>query len=81
MSGGNQYLFCEEGLFIHATTDEPVVNLTTFNPFNSTAFDFYISSQESLTRMDQLFNFCVNANGVANYVLEVSITQLEKKHG
>jgi len=57
--------FGEEGLFIHATTDEPVVNLTTFNPFNSTAFDFYISSQESLTRMDQLFNFCVNANGVA----------------
>ena len=62
----------EGGLFIYATTDDQVVNLATLSPLATTAFDFYISSQDSLSSLDTLYNFAISAEG--NMKLRVRTT-------
>lgn len=55
--------FGEEGLFLYAQTDDPVVNTTALSPFVTTAFDFYICDQAALTRLGNLFEVAVTAEG------------------
>ena len=52
----------EKGLFIYATTDEPVINRTVLSPFATTAFDFYISDQRALNKLGNLFNIAISAD-------------------
>lgn len=55
--------FGEEGLFLYAQTDDPVVNTTALSPFVTTAFDFYICDQAALNRLGNLFEVAVTAEG------------------
>lgn len=55
----------EEGLFVYATTDDPVVNTTIYNPFGTTAFDFYLASRDVLSRIDNLFELGITPSNTA----------------
>lgn len=55
----------EEGLFVYATTDEPVINTTIYNPFGTTAFDFYLASRDVLSRIDNLFELGITPSNTA----------------
>lgn len=54
--------FSPEGLFLYAETDDPVVNTSVVSPLAKTAFEFYLCSQEALTKWGNIFEFTVSAD-------------------
>lgn len=69
----------EEGLFVYATTDEPVVNTTSYNPFATTAFDFYLASRDVLSRIDNLFELGITAENTARLRVRTIDANTEKE--
>ena len=54
--------FGENGLFLYAETDDPIVNTSVVSPLSKSAFEFYICSQDALTKWGNIFEFTISAD-------------------
>lgn len=55
-------VFGEGGLFIYARTDDQIINTGVVSPLSKSAFEFYLCSQEKLTKYGNIFEFTISAD-------------------